>query len=312
MAGNGTRPRSKPTHGHCNAHTRRGWNTTFLYGGSDIDVSMLAWLHPWETTVVFWDTFYAMDPSVFEPWLEKHGNSLRMSHRTTTQSVRPLDPGNQTALRLIHDLLLRRLEDEPSISAVAANSLLHFNFVIDSVQRKLRVFYKPRLDGKYMHDLRRSPFPGVSFDSVTTVACAGASPLCALLGSVLRRKTGQTVHLRILMGSVEMKDSVLNRRLEADLIGARCVGKVYMEEKVYGQGLVHVARLAGSDSLAERCLVCHVPRNFSLSHIRFPSEPKSIWPKGDVPALQLGGALLAAAVCFLAGFGAGRSRRPPH
>ena len=122
----------------CNASREANESTTFVYLGSDVDMTLLHLLQPFETRVRYWGTFGPPDYD-YGAWDRAHANDTRLSYRQTTQSMRPLNASSSAERLRLGDLAYARLLDEqsPNLTDVQRVAPLQFRFRLDGIKREL-------------------------------------------------------------------------------------------------------------------------------------------------------------------------------
>ena len=124
----------------CTRPPRQCRPRVFLYVGSDVDVSLLRYLQPWETLAVFWDDFSAPDLD-FSGWTRAHSDDSRSSYRTTTAALRPYDPNRH--MEAMASLVLGRLHDTSGIEDARRTGNLSFKFELGGKRRRLLLRTEP-------------------------------------------------------------------------------------------------------------------------------------------------------------------------
>ena len=225
----------EPSFFYCSPAPKRD---TFLYMGSDVDVSLLRLLQPWETRAVFYDTFLAPGENLpihpFEAYAKAHRFDSRRSHRETTLPLRPVN--NSSARRRLGELVLRRLHDEERNNISDARMLgdaqaLRFRFLLNGVRRTLRLYIDNGFVG-YLDHLHR----------LSTYATPGNVPdWKQLLG---RARRHHVPSMRILLTEAEFQ------RAEFQRMGVTITGKAVAE-----QARLQPARLQGDSAIMALCAV---------------------------------------------------------
>ena len=126
----------------CNASRESHESTTFVYLGSDVDMTLLHLLQPFETRVIYWDNFGPINYD-YGAWDSAHANDTRLSYRQTTQSMRPLNASSSAERMRLGNLAYRRLLDEQNanLTSVQRVAPLLFQFMLHGIRRKLSFLF---------------------------------------------------------------------------------------------------------------------------------------------------------------------------
>lgn len=122
-----------------------GGADAFLYLGSDIDVSLLRFMEPWETSAYFWDDMEAHSEYSYSAFSSDHEQDPRPSYRETTAPLRPLNTSDSTAVARFSSLVQRRLAETGPFSAVQPHPSdpLAWHFTFEGVRRSLNFIVEP-------------------------------------------------------------------------------------------------------------------------------------------------------------------------
>ena len=148
---------------------------TFLYIGSDIDVSILTHMQPQETRAIFVDNFQAADrlgPNT--EWLHEHMHDERAAYRQTSAFLRPLDKRNASQIQLLQKLVLGRLKWVPGVQAarVLSDRHLEYSFTLFGIGRSLSFVIAEAIFEAGLS--RRCRFDGIR---LSTLAFPGKQPV---------------------------------------------------------------------------------------------------------------------------------------
>ena len=150
--------------------------TQFLYVGSDIDVSLLRFMQPWETSAIYWDDFRAPGTMHYRGHPPNTSDGLDL----TTENLRPLQRRDAQQVQRLERLILRQLNEVEEITAARKAARMRFSFFLHGIMRSLHFRLSPityptvQALGYYMK----------THLNVSTIAYVGYQPGSAMLATM--------------------------------------------------------------------------------------------------------------------------------